>query len=476
MNEHLLEIKIVQPGRPIGQYYAVDSDTLRLEKVIYPEEKLPFDVGILPTALTHFDEPFAVLVLGSFSHPINTEMEGRLLGGLQRQDSISMLLVSPTADERAIQCLDELTVEQREKILAILHRSHPGQWQWLTLEHVEREFHSATLRYREQQSKLNTRILDPAWKPLNIGRPAASFAEVEHYTSAEYTFFELPNRFQHYVNEYLAPDERILYAIRRPAMPSQRNRSWLRKEYLQEGVLILTNQRLIHLAELVPPDSSNVRYGFHTAVGVVERLSAVSISELNHESLLLSTSWHARGGNTVIEWEMPAFTHASLHELTAQLEKFIALDPGACQLRRAGFPEQPKKLPLLQDSSANGPDSLLPINEQFTSMLNDSLHPEEQVFTWALLPEWMDRKQGAQTLVVTDRRIFMLPNQSFEKPYKEISTMEYTSSILRSSLTMNFIENGKPQRQTIYFPYPAQDAFRTCFEMARRTMAVVPLT
>jgi hypothetical protein len=277
------------------------------------------------------------------------------------------------------------------------------------------------------------------------------------------------------VNEYLAPDERILFALHRPAMPSQRKRSWLRREHLQEGVLILTDQRLIQLAELVPLDAANVRYGFHTAVGVVERLVNISIAELNQESLLLSTSWHARGGDTFLEWEMPVFARASLDELTSLLEKFIPADPSACQLRRAGFPEPPKKLPPLQDNSSSNPDSLLPINEQFTTLLYDSLHPEEQVFTWALLPKWMDPKEGAQVQVVTDRRIFMLPNHSFEKLYKEISTMEYTSSILQSSLAINFIENGKPQSKTIYFPYPAQDAFRTCFETARRIMAVVPL-
>jgi hypothetical protein len=208
---------------------------------------------------------------------------------------------------------------------------------------------------------------------------------------------------------------------------------------------------------------------------VVERLVDVSISELGHESLLLSTSWYARGGTTVIEWEMPAFIHTSLDELKSLLRKFIVADPAACVLRRAGFPEQPRKLPSLQDSSSSDPDSLIPVNERFNAMLNDSLHPDEQVFTWALLPEWMDPKTGMRALVVTDRRIFLLPNLTFEKLYREISTMEYTSSILQSSLAINFMEKGKLQRQTIYFPFPAQDAFRTCFEMARRIMAVVPL-
>jgi len=243
MTEHLLEIKIVQPGRATGQYYAVDSDTLRLEKVVYPGDSLPFDVGILPTALTSFDEPFAVLVLGSVSHPVHTEMESRLLGALQRNAEAPILLVSPVADEFAIHCLDELNEKQRAEIVTILHRTYPGHWQWLMLAELEPTLHSATLRYRQKQARDNHRQVDPAWKPLNLSRPAPSFAEVEHYTPAEYTFFELPYRFQYYVGEHLAPDERILYALRRPAMSSQRKRSWIKREPLQEGVLILTDQR-----------------------------------------------------------------------------------------------------------------------------------------------------------------------------------------------------------------------------------------
>ncbi|SRR6266508_2768139 len=152
MNEHLLEIRIVQPGRITGQYYAVTPDTLRLEKIVYPAESIPFDVGILPTALTPFGEPLVTLVLGNLSHPVSTEMEGRLLGAVQRRDGIPILLVTPTTDERAIHCLDELTADQRVEIVVILQRTYPGQWQWLSVEEVELQLHAATLRYRQKQA------------------------------------------------------------------------------------------------------------------------------------------------------------------------------------------------------------------------------------------------------------------------------------------------------------------------------------
>lgn len=475
MSEHLLEIRIVQPGRATGQYFSVDSETLRLEKIVRPDEPIPFDVGILPTTLTSFNEPLAVLVMGSFSHPRNTEMEARLLGALQRSAESPVLLVTPVADECSPRCLSEIGVEQRVEIVKVLSRTYPGEWLLLSVEEVEPHLHTAARRYRQKQADGKLPRLEPHWQPIRLSRPEPSYAEAERYTASEYTFYDLPYRFQHYVSECLAPDERILFALRRPAVPSQRKRSWLRREHLQEGVLILTSQRLIHLVELVPPDSANIRYGFQTSVGVVERLAGISISALGCGNLLLSTVWNARSGSASIEWETPDDSRASLDELTTLLEKFIANDPANCQLRRAGLPESPDKLPSLMDTASSDPESLLPINKHFSTALAESLVPDERTYTWAFLPEWFDRKKGAHALVVTDRRVFLLPDRSLDISLGQIATLEYTGSILESSLAINFIEQGKLQRKVIFFPYPAQDTFRNCFEATRRCMAILPL-
>jgi hypothetical protein len=101
--------------------------------------------------LTPFDEPFAVLVLGSVSHPINTEVESKLLGGLRCHGESSVLLTASSADEHAPHCLAELTLERRAEITTILNRSYPGEWGWLTVEDVEPQLHAATLRHRQKQ-------------------------------------------------------------------------------------------------------------------------------------------------------------------------------------------------------------------------------------------------------------------------------------------------------------------------------------
>jgi len=173
---------------------------------------------------------------------------------------------------------------------------------------------------------------------------------------------------------------------------------------------------------------------------------------------------------------MPAYARPSLDELTALLEKFIADDPDECQLRRATPPNPPEKLPLLSDTASSDPESLLTLNEQFSAALGKSLVPGERAQAWALLPKWHNPKKGAQAFVVTVHRVFLLPDHSFEVSLAQVATLEYTSSILESCLAMNLIEGGTSRRKVIFFPYPAQDSFRTCFEAARRCMAVLPLT
>ncbi len=472
--EHFLEIRIVQPGRVTAHYRPADIDVLRLEKIVYPVESLTFDLGILSTALTPFDEPFSVLVLGSLSHPVRTEIVARLLGAVQRAEETPFLLVAPAVDEYAPQSLESLSDDLCAQILDALNHARPGDWRWLNVEQVEPHLHQAALRYRRKQSEERLPQHDPAWQPIHLTRPAASFTELERYTPAEYTFFELPHRFQQYVSESLAADERILYAARRPAMSSQRNRSWLRRESLQEGVLILTSQRLIHLTELLPPDAANIRYGFHTAVGVMERLAGVRLDPLGNH-LLLRTKWQAAGGQMTIEWEAPSHARASLTELVSLLEKFQA-NADACALCRAAPPAPPDLLPPLTDTASNDPQGLLLVNERFASSLAESLLPGEQARAWALLPEWFQTQKAAQVLIVTERRIFMLPEGSFDIALEQVATLEYTSSILESSLFINYVRNGDLQRQQILFPYPAQRFFRDCFEAARRCMAVLPLS
>ena len=474
MPEHRLDIKIVQPGRITGQYN-FDGDDPILERIIYPEDSLPFDVGIIPITLTPFGYPLTALVLSPISHPVNTRIETRLLGGFQRtSDEFPMLLTVAVADERAPETFEQLDVRKRDEISSILKEFRPGDWNWLTVPECESHLHASSQFYRQSKSQKDQPEVEPDWKPIWIHHLSSNFAEAERYTPAEYTFYQLPHRFQHYVSEYLAPNERILYTVQRPAMSSHKKHLW-RSEQLQEGVLILTDQRLIHLSELIPPDSANIRYGFHASLGVLERFAGASLQTTNNESLLLRTEWLAFGGKAAIEWDAPSFAHTALNELLCFLKAFQVDDPTVCALRRASPPPVPDSLPDLDDPASSDPNGLISLNKYFSTILTQPLFPDEQVRAWALYPAWFTPKKTAQALVVTERRLFILPDLSLNIFLEQIATLEYTGSILESSIAINYFENGKPHHTTLPFPYPAQDTFRQCFEAARRCLVVVPL-
>jgi hypothetical protein len=342
----------------------------------------------------------------------------------------------------------------------------------LEVEEVEPCLHEGARRYHERGDATRRRHA-PAWQAL---RSAArgGYADAEQYTAAEYTFFELPYRFQEYVGDALAPDERILYAARRPAMASQRQRSWLRRERLQEGVLLLTTHRLIHLAELIPPDAANIRYGFREVVGVLERLRTVDLQPLGSH-LALSTRWAAAEGEAEMVWESPSYTRTALQDLLALLAPVVSTAAPPRALQRATPPPVPEALKPLVDTASNDPEESRRLTERFRPLLEDALASGEHPYAWAALPAWFQPKVGTQVLVATDRRLFLLPGPTLEVALRDVAVWEYTSSIVDSYLALTEVRAGKARQHVVRFPYPAKPAFRACFESAWRCAAVLPV-
>jgi hypothetical protein len=224
----------------------------------------------------------------------------------------------------------------------------------------------------------------------------------------------------------------------------------------------------------MPPDSANIRYGFHSTVGVLERFAGVQVEQINDEAVVLRTQWLAAGGHTSLEWEAPVFNLSAIKELSEFLSAFH-VEPNDFALRRAGCVKVPEQLPALEDIAAGDSKALASINEQFSAKLMQSLATGEDARAWALLPEWLDRKRGAEALVVTGNRVFLLPEGRVDIPLAHLASVELTSSILQSAIVLDYFEGTEPRRQRLNFPYPAQTAFRNCFEAIRRGMAVVPL-
>lgn len=483
MDEQIIELQIMQPGRPTGIYRALTHDTLSLEKVVYPEVTFSFDLGFLPKTLTSQGESLQVILLGSFSNPPLTQVTARVLGGIQTDGTIPFLVAAPTVDERmsSIISIDDLTEPIRSELDACLKQFSTNDIKWLDIEKIKPFLKESYLKYRQAKAEnLHAGGSHPAWKPINLHTLKSDYSDAEHYTPAEYTFFQLPYHIQHYVHQYLDDDERILYAIRRPAMRSKCQRTWFGSEKLREGVLILTTQRLIHLVELVPPGDSGVRYGFNAQLGMLERLSEINVETIGEEAVLLKTKWESRNGYDFLEWESPLYTRSDIKELAGFLEKFLSQDANSKAIRRSTFNVN-SELPPLSDPSSNDPKLVNIINQRFTDALPQFLYEDEKVYAWALWPAWFENKGFCQILVITGNRILVIPDPNVDSQnilsidQKDVATLEYAGSILNSYIGINAIEADKVTKIQLKFPYPAEIAFHNCLEAIRRCMAVLPL-
>ncbi len=483
--EKIIETKLIQAGRPVGQYQVLPDGNLVLKAIDLPEMFLPFDIAVLPKSLTENGNNLCLILLEEISHPPQTQVPARLLGGVRLNGVEPCLLGVSVADVRYADLthIEDLPDALREEIVRYLGRSFGGtqQLEWLDAEAAVKIARQALAHARqvkltgERQASTKT-----AWLPVDREGRVVSYSEREHYTDAEYTYFLLPYRFQFYMDQHLAADERILFALSRPAMRSRLQGSWLNRTKLQEGVLILTNQRLVFLVELVPPDSSGVRYGFESRIGVLERLEDATLITLDDDVISLQTTWRAAAGVERLEWEFPLSCRSALQELLKLLLKFVADSHGSSALRRTTLPTAPEKLSPLRDPATNDPKANERISALFSAGLPDWLDADEIFLSWALLPAWFDKRGIAHILLLTNRRIRLIPEPSshvsveIDISYSQISSLEYVSSILTSHIGLSVVNSGRTQSLKINFPYPAEHAFHSCFETLRRCLAVVP--
>jgi inorganic pyrophosphatase len=483
MKKSIIEIEIKQSGRTTGEYQADDHGFLRLMNFSYPEVPLPFDLAFLPDTLTDQNEPAQVFLLGETSHPLHTQVSARLLGGIQTNDTYIHLIAVALQDKQFTSTSSMLDLPEfwRKEIEEILKPSSIHNIRWLNIDELQPWIKQTRINYRLAKAKHNKGgTSQPAWKPVDSKKHITSYAETDHYTAAEYTFFQLPYHIQHYVSEYLDKDERILYAVHRPTMYSQRLRSWLGREKLREGVLILTTQRLIQLVELVPLGNSGVRYGFRAQLGVLERLVEVSAETLADEVILLRSKWKAQDGCSSLEWESPLFTQSDIYKLISFLENFSLSKIKPRAIQRSTLPV-PDELPLLRDPASNSVKEDKTIHQHFSEALPSLLLPAEQIYAWALWPAWFENNGVAQVLVVTSSRLLVVSDTDQQPTiiqnisFAKIATVEYVGSILNSYIELSLSQSREIHRITLRFPYSADVAFHRCFEAMRRCLAVTPL-
>ena len=487
--DDFVEVRVVEPGDDCNLYaYDPNVQGLRLSSVRRATQPAPADHAVVPDTSPDGEDDLAVLLVSHRSTFPGCTVSARPIALLEvrRNGSQELQVIAvPAADEGmlTVAAVEDLPEERRQAIVAFVQASLDGQEDcallWSDAARAHQVIHEARQAARLARAKARkSGPATPAWKPLGrrvLGVRRAS--DTEPHTEAEQAYHQLPRRFQKYVEEYLTHDERILFAVNRPAIKSAVKRTWFSPPTLQEGILFITDQQVALVTEILPPGQSNIRYGYVVHTGIPERVESAAVKSVA-DHVCFEVTWRAAGGEQRVAWEFPDEAADELSEGVEILRGWQPVEHDR-RLRRAYGPE-PIEMEL-RDPSANNPDDTALVVRHLTEALAAELAQAERVLARALLPAWADRQKVARVFAVTDCRALVLPDPGGNhrlKPdsylLKHITSVEFTSSILESWLALNVLDNSKVRRVTIDIPNTAA-AFHVCFTALRQQLVAIPV-
>jgi len=488
MNEEdLVELKIIVAGGPHARYeYRASDGQLGLAAVAYPDTYSPGDLCVLPNSLTPSGGLLRALLVGTISHPPDCFVLARLLGLIEFEENgqVEHLLITVAAidshfdDQREMSALTPYRQRAIEEYLKSQAVSHDPLPRWHGLADARRVAHDARHAYRLAQA--NRRMagkVEPAWKPLFNSRERETARETDPHSAAEYAYARLPARFQQYVASDLARDERILLGLHRPAIRSAQRQGFYRARQLQEAVFVVGDRQVTELAELIPPDRAGIRYGFVARGGVPERLDSVEVIRLSADVVGLAVSWRAGGGCERQVWEFPAGQLAEVEEAAILLRGWLARD-GDKRLRRASIPEPPESFDHLSDPGATDPADTRRLTARLLEALQGELPGEETALACCLLPAWIDGRDAASLLAISDRRLLIVPDPAdpaaerlrLSVAHEAISSFEFSSTLLVAYLKLFIPNGGKVTEQVIKFGFTLAE-IDNCYRVLRQVVA-----
>lgn len=483
-----IEVRIAEPGDDCNLYvYDPNLQGLRLSGIYRATHPAPVDIAVIPDTSPDGEADLDVLLVGHRANPPGSIISVRPIAIVQtRQDAMQSghIVAIPAADDRMthVRTLDDLPEGRREAIIAYARANTDGHTDsallWGDATRAQQVIHAARQATRLARAKAQQNTVAPKWKPLGYRVAGArQAAETEPHSEAEYAYSQLPDRFQRYVNEYLAHNERILFAVRRPAMKSMLQRTFLSREMLQEGILFITDQQVALVTEVTPLSQNNIRFGYVVHTGVPEHIVSATARPASQE-IHFEVTWQAISGLQNTIWEFPADAMGELNEAVKILSQWQPRVQDR-RLRRACGPEP--HVMELHDPAANDPADTVPIAMRLTETVIAGLSSSEQVLARALLPAWADKHKTAYLFAITNRRVLLVPDpnnpyhlKSNAYPLQSIASIEFQYSYLGSWITLNMPQKGKCDQAIIEFPNTAT-AFRVCLETLRRQLMAIHL-
>lgn len=466
----LVDIIIEQPHGDANHYiYDPEWECVRLGRVHYAGQRLPADLGALAIGLTPQGTALGVLLVSNVPNYPGAWVTVRPVGLAEvgeGPERVQRVVAVAEADPyfAHVRELAELPEFRRQALTEFLQVDGPVRWRDAAAARKAVEAARKAARMA-QVGHLDGR--GPAWKaPEFIAAQDVGHSEGIAHTIAEYSLATMPYRYQEYIAPLLLSHERILFFVPRPAMERGR---WGQRERLYEGLLVITDQQILWMVDVLPPQPGMVGYGYLAKVCNLERLDQVDV---RLDTDLATLEWVMRSGDGHTEPIVVVFPAASsglLRPAVAFLKRFL---PQSRDIH-------PRRLVPLKATETVARE-LVEAHDQLTLAALPSLQANrdrhmaagEFVVCDAIAPAWAHDEKVARLVSVTDRQVIVADTTGARTvPLHSISSTELCHSVIRSWLRLWIPGCADDTEVEIEFPLANLGQFTSLFLALRQALA-----
>ncbi|MFQ5595968.1 MAG: inorganic diphosphatase [Anaerolineae bacterium] len=464
----LFETRIEIPQHATGEYAPAGDDAVRLAGTWHSELPLPANWGTALRTLTSAGEPLGVWVVASVPIAPGALVRAQAIGLLAWHDAGQtrhIIIATPKADQGVAHVKDwrDLSEEQRGMLEAGIGSDQQAKWQ-AAFQAVQ-VIRKARRMARLAQVGTGPEHATPVWQ-TSAGLGAFRESEGMAHTRAELSVRQLPLRYQEYIADMLAGDERIVMYVPRPALKGNRQGILGRQERQNDGLLVVTDQQVLWVVDALPPIEIVKSYGYIAKSCVLERVTGTEVRE-DGDLAYLSVDLASPVGN--VERFSLSFPVASIGLLRRVVEYVEAFMPGrgvAALMRLACLPATETPLTDLIEENDDATRSLLgPWEDRLNAMLREG----ETLAAQAVVPAWSTEKP--LLLAVTDQRVLYLNAHDQEPdvfPLSHITSADLSHSVMQSWLRLWVAGDEGVMPMQVEFPLVNLGAFTRAYVAIRQ--------
>ncbi len=464
----LFETRIEIPQHATGEYAPAGDDAVCLAGTWHSEVTLPANWATALGTLTSAGEPLGVWVVASVPIAPGALVRTQAIGLLAWHDAGEtrhIVIATPRADQGVAHLRDwrDLAEDQRQALEAGIGRERQPEWQ-AAFQAVQ-VIRKARRMARLAQVGTGPERATPVWQ-TSAGLGAFRESEGMAHTRAELSVRQLPLRYQEYIADMLADDERIVMYVPRPAFKGERQGLLGQQERHNDGLLVVTDQQVLWVVDALPPIEIVKSYGYIAKSCVLERVTGVQVLE---DGELVHLSLELTGPAGTPERFSVSFPAASIGLLRRVVEYVEAFMPGrgvAALMRLACLPATETPLADLIEDHDEATRRLL---GPWEDRLHATLCEGETLAAQAVVPAWSTGKP--LLLAVTDRRVLCLNahDQAPEVfPLSHITSADLSHSVMQSWLRLWVAGDAGVTPVQVEFPLVTLGAFTRAYVAIRQ--------